>query len=147
MPPEMKPAHGRYGVALVEIALVLPVFLAVVGGLTALGRAASVTQALHDSARLGVRLAAAPGATNETIRSAVYEALATSTGLSAQDVTLTIHIEIAPGNESPEGEIAKTHPKDRIRVAINVPCERISWLSGLVFQGTPLRGESQICRE
>ena len=147
MPPETPPLHGRYGVALVEIALVLPVVLSVVGGLTALGRAASITQSLQDSARAGARLAAGPGASNDSVRTTVCEAIISSTGLSADDVTLSIAIEPAPGNDNPGGEIAQTHPKDRIHLAVEVPCERVSWLAGLVFQNAPLRAECRICRE
>lgn len=147
MPPETQPPHGRLGVALVEIALVLPVVLSVVGGLTALGRAASITQSLHDSVRVGARLAAAPGATNDSVRAAVCESLVDSTGLSADDTTLSIAIEPAPGNDNPAGEIGQAHPKDRIHLVVEVPCERVSWLAGLIFQHAPLRGECRICRE
>lgn len=147
MPPETQPPHRRLGIALVEIALVLPVVLSVVGGLTALGRAASITQSLQDSVRVGARLAAGPGATNDSVRTTVCETLADSTGLAAEDVTLSIAIDPAPGNDNPAGEIGQTHPKDRIHLVVEVPCERVSWLAGLIFQNAPLRGECRICRE
>jgi len=146
MLPETKPAHGRYGVALVEIALVLPVFLAVVGGLTALGRAASVMQSLHDAARLGSRLAAEPGATNAAVMSAVRASLQETAGLPAEKIDCRISIEPAPGNADPADDVALAHPKDQIRVVVQVPSGQVAWLTETVLQKAALSAESQIRR-
>lgn len=140
-------SHGRYGVALVEIALVLPFFLAVVGGVTALGRAAIVTQALHDAARAGTRQASQARATNESVRTATLDSLVESTALTGEDVSLQIRIAPASGNEDPSNEVSRSHPKDRIHVRIQLEAERVGWLARLALQGAPLTGESQVQRE
>lgn len=146
LPDETTPAataHGRFGVALVEIALVLPVFLAVVGGVSAFGRAAIVTQALHDAARAGTRHAAETGATNESVQTVVTASLAESTGIAAEGLAVEVLIEPAPGNADPANEIGRSHPKDQIHVRLRLPCEKAGWFAGLLLQGAPLTGESQ----
>lgn len=140
------PSHGRFGVALVEMALVLPIFLAIVGGVSAFGRAAIVTQALHDAARAGTRHAAEAGATNESVRTIVLESLAEATGMATDDVAVEILIEPAPGNADPANEIGRSHPKDEIHIRLRLPPDKAAWLMRLLLQETPLTGESQVRR-
>ena len=134
--------HGRFGVALVEVALVLPVFLAIVGGVSTFGRAAIVTQALHDAARVATHHAAEIGATNETVRRVALASLAESTGAEADGVDVDILIEPAPGNPDPANEVGRSHPKDQISVRLRLPCKNVGWFAGLLLQGTPLTAES-----
>lgn len=69
----------RSGVAALELALVLPIFLIAVFGILEFGRAMMVQQVLTNAAREGARRAVIPGATDAQVTSLVQNYLANTT--------------------------------------------------------------------
>ena len=81
----------RTGVAALELALVLPIFLIAVFGILEFGRAMMVQQILTNAAREGARRAVVPGATDEQVTTLVQNYLAkttVSTGMSTVNPSL-----------------------------------------------------------
>ena len=71
----MNRQHNRRGAAIVEMALVLPIFFGVVLGIVEFGRAMMVSQMVTNAAREGTRLAIIDGSTNTTVETWVEEFL------------------------------------------------------------------------
>jgi Flp pilus assembly protein TadG len=138
-----QPTHGRYGVAIVEVALILPVFLAFIGGIAEFGRAMCVTQILQDAARDGARVAAA-GSTNEQVRRTVSDQVASGARISSGAVQVQITVAPAPGNPDPGNDVEKASPKDLVRVDVTVPGAQAAWLAGQFLGDVTLRGQSEL---
>ena len=93
--------NRRRGAALVEMALVLPVFLTIVLGIIEFGRAMTISNLLANAAREGARLAVTAGTTNTEVTNAVKTFMNSATGVAAGDVTVTITVTAASGNPDP----------------------------------------------
>src|SRR5512134_4022081 len=91
----------RRGAALVETALVLPIFFMVVLGIIEFGRAMMVAQLLNNGAREGARLAIMTGSTNTEVDTAVRNFVASSVGVDPAKLTVTITVTPYPGNPDP----------------------------------------------
>lgn len=74
--------QGRRGTALVEMALVLPIFIAVTLGIVEFGRAMMVGQLITNAAREGARLGIIDGSTNAEVVTSVQQFLQQAAGRS-----------------------------------------------------------------
>lgn len=84
-----RPHSREAGQSLVELAIALPILLAVVVGIFEFGRAWNVRQVLTAAAREGARLAVIPDATQPEVEAEIDERL-TAAGLESGDVTTSI---------------------------------------------------------
>ena len=112
----------RKGAALVEFALVLPVFLLLIFGGLEMGRAVMVKHLLDDAARAGCRVASMQGATQNDVVSVVNQAL-TKAGISGHDVTVT---------PTPPSSADHLEP---VSVTISVPHSEVAWMPSPRFMG------------
>jgi Flp pilus assembly protein TadG len=78
---------GRHGAALVEFALVAPIFLLFVVGAAEFGRAIMVQEALTNASREGARVGILDGALTSDVTSAVNTYLS---GMSISNATTTV---------------------------------------------------------
>jgi len=146
MPTDVKPPQGRFGVALVEIAFVLPLVLSVVGGVVEFGRAISLQQTVEDAARFGARLAARPDADESNTRGAISSYLAQNAGIESGRAELTITVEPAAGHPA-ASTLQASLPKDLIRVVIRLPYSEGGWWAGQFVQGVTLTACHECRRE
>ena len=79
----MNRRNDRRGAALVEMALVLPIFFAVVLGIVEFGRAMMVSQMVTNAAREATRLGIIDGSTNSDVETWVEEFLNSSINVAA----------------------------------------------------------------
>jgi Flp pilus assembly protein TadG len=107
--------RDRRGAALVEFALVVPVFFLMVFGILEFGRAMMVEAALANAARAGARAAAMDGARVSDVTDAVNGSLSCA-GLP--DVTPTVAPN--PPSNAAAGQ--------NVTVTVKVPFSQISWL-------------------
>src|ERR1043165_1832558 len=77
----------RRGVAVVEFAIVAPVFFLMVIGFIEFGRALMVQQVLINASRVGARQASTTGATTTAVQTAVQSY---TTGVAVPGVTVTV---------------------------------------------------------
>lgn len=131
-------SHGepRRGAALVETALVLPIFMMIMVGIVEFGRAFMVANMLAESARHGARIAIVPGATNTSVESEVKTRVSELAHVRAADVTVAITIAPDPRNSNPNGVLSVSQKRDLVTVAIQVPFSKVNlvpieWLSGV----------------
>ena len=124
----------RRGVAVVEFAIVAPVFFLMVIGFIEFGRALMVQQVLINASRVGARQASTTGATSAQVQSAVQ---AYTAGVSVNGVVVTI-------TPDPASATAGT----AITVETKVPFSSVSWMKSAWFLGgKTLKATSQMRKE
>ncbi len=137
----------RRGAAVLEMALVLPIFFMVVLGIVEFGRAMMVGQMVTNAAREATRLAIVDGSTNSSVEDWIEEFLENSIGVDAADVTVTITVTAAPGNDDPNDEIGNAQSRDLVTVAVSVPFDEVSYLPGNYLDGKQLSAQSAMRHE
>ena len=137
----------RRGAAIVETAVVLPIFFMIVLGIVEFGRAMMVAQLLTNGAREGARLAALPDATNTSVETAVLDFVESSVGVSRSKVTVTISVTPASGNPNPGNVLANTRKRDLCEVKVDVPFAEIDYLPGKFLADRKLVGQCAMRRE
>lgn len=138
---------SRRGAAVLEMALVLPIFFMVVLGIVEFGRAMMVGQMVTNAAREATRLAIVDGSTNSAVETWVEEFLTSAVGVTAADVTVDITVTAAPGNDDPGGEIGNAQSRDLVQVAVSVPFDKVSYLPGNYLNGKQLSAQSAMRHE
>jgi Flp pilus assembly protein TadG len=137
----------RRGAAMVEMALVLPIFVTVVLGIVEFGRAMMVAQMCTNAAREGVRLAVLDSSTNAEVEQAVKDLMVSSAGVSAGNVTATITITPAAGNPNPGNNLSQAGTRDLVRVRVSVPFDQVAYVSGDWLAGKTLASEAAMRHE
>lgn len=120
----------RRGAASVEMAIVLPLFIAIVFGIVEFGRALMVNQILVNAAREGTRRAVIPGATDAEVNGAI-DGYMSSAGISGFVRTLEVNGTVASLTT------AKSH--DEIKITISVEHSKVAWgILNLIAPGRKL---------
>ena len=143
----MKRNHKRRGAAIVEIALVLPIFFAVVLGIVEFGRARMVSQMVTNCAREATRLAIIDGLTNSTVEAWVEEFLNDTINVTASDVTVTITVVAAPGNDDPLNQVGNAQARDLVTIKVSIPFDKVSYVPGSYLNGKNLSAQSSMRHE
>ncbi|MDA7950941.1 MAG: pilus assembly protein [Pirellulaceae bacterium] len=120
----------RHGAAVVEFAVVAPLFIMLVFGMIEYGRMAMVQQVLTNASRVGARRAVIDGATSSEIQTAVNDYLS-SAKISGATIT------VSPNDPS------SASYGDPISVSVSVDFSQVSWLpSPMYLGGTQLEGQA-----
>lgn len=143
----MNRRHDRRGAAIVEMALVLPIFFGVVLGIVEFGRAMMVSQMVTNAAREATRLAIIDGSTNNDVETWVEDFLNDSINVAASDVTVTITVDPAPGNDDPNDVLADAQARDLVTVDVSVPFDKVSYVPGSYLNGKNLSARSSMRHE
>ncbi len=139
--------HLRRGAALVEMALVLPVFLAIVMGIIEFGRGMWVCNMVTNAAREGARLAVLDCSTNAQVQQSITTFLTSSTGVAADDINVLIAISPAPGDPTPVTECSLCQTRDLIAVTVTLPFNSVALIPGSYLTGANLTGRSAMRHE
>jgi len=111
---------NRIGAAVVEFAIVVPIFFLFIFGIVEYGRMVMVQQILTNASREGARIAVLDGASSSSVTTAVTNYL---TGSSINGGTVTIN----PPNPSSAGF------GQGVTVTVSVPFSQVSWLPSPMF--------------
>ncbi|WP_166824716.1 TadE/TadG family type IV pilus assembly protein [Thalassoroseus pseudoceratinae] len=145
--PRTNEHESRRGTALVEMALVLPIFMMVTLGIVEFGRAMMVSQLVTNAAREGARQAIIDGSNNANVRSTIETFMQQSANVAAGDLVITITVTPAPGNTDPANQVANTSSGDLIQIMIDVPFNKVSFIPGNYLKDKHLRGMAAMRRE
>jgi Flp pilus assembly protein TadG len=127
--------RNRRGAAVVEFAVVAPVFFLLVFGIIEYGRMVMVQQLITNASREGARRAVLDGATTTEVTTVVGNYLA-SGGIHGATVTVTPNPPADAGYGAP------------VTVAVGIPFTNVSWLPTPMFLGnTTLSAQSIMRRE
>lgn len=149
--PRLQPAprsascsrDDRRGAALVEMALVLPIFCMVVFGIVEFGRAFMVGQLVTNAAREAVRQGVTGDYTNAQITADVKAFLLQSAKIQGSDATVTITVTPAAGNPPVAGnEVSNCTSKDLITVKVLVPFSKVSLIPASYLKTTNISGQA-----
>ncbi len=114
----------RLGAAVVEFAVVAPLFFLLVFGMVEFGRMVMIQQVITNASREGARKAVLDGATSSNVKSAVV------TYMTNGSVTIaTSNVTINPSDPT---TAAAGSP---VTVTISVPFNQVSWLPSPMFLG------------
>lgn len=142
-----QPASDRDGAALVETALVLPIFFMVVLGIIEFGRAMMVAQLLNNGAREGARVAIMPGSTNTEVQNTVLNFVSGAVGVAPEKVTVNITVTPAAGNPDPGNNVANANKRDLCTVVCEVAFTDVDYLPGKFLNGSKLVGQCAMRHE
>jgi len=110
----------RRGAAVVELAVVAPVFFLLVFGMIEFGRMVMVQQIITNGAREGARIAVLNGATTSQVKTAVSNYLS---GASVSGATTTV---------SPDPPSSATYGS-LVTVTVSIPFTSVSWTPSPFF--------------
>lgn len=110
---------ARRGAAVVEFAVVAPVFVLLILGIIEVGRALMVQQIITNASREGARRAIVEGVTADDVKTIVNDYLAATT------VSSGVTVDISPSTIG-----SKIGFGDPISVTVRVPYDAVSWLPG-----------------
>lgn len=143
----LPPNRSREGAAMVEMAVVLPVFVLLLLGVIEFGRGMMVSNMVVNAAREATRMAVLTGSTNTEVQTAVNNFLQQSLSVSGNDVTTTIAITPATGNPDPGNSLAAASSRDLITVTVQVPFSKVSLLPPSYMKTTLIKGQSAMRHE
>lgn len=139
--------RDRHGAAMVEMALVLPVFLLVTMGIIEFGRALWVANMVTNASREGTRMAILDGSSNTQVSSAVQEFLVSSLSVNPADIDVDIKITPAEGNPNPGNDCSVANARDLIEVKVTIPFNKVSLVPGDYLEDKPIVGRSAMRHE
>ena len=113
----------RHGAAAVELALLIPLILALLLGTWEAGRLIEVNQILDNAAREGGRRASTGALTNAQVRQEVLDYLQNA-GLPVANAVVTVQ-----NLTSPSTDVRDATQMDQIRVAITLPFNDVRWIA------------------
>lgn len=114
--------EARLGAVAVELAFMLPIFLALVLGIVEFGRAVMVRQVISNAAREGVRQGIIPGATVTQVTNACNAYLSEG-GISSTN--LVVQCRESDGTVVTDLNSVDSH--EGLQVFVSVPYNDISW--------------------
>lgn len=145
--PQSGTSRKRRGAALVEMAVVLPVFMMVILGIVEFGRAMMVSQLVTSAAREGARIGVVDGNANSDIESYVENFLSEAAGVSSEYITTTVTITPGPGSTTSGNEVGNAQARDMVKVEVAVPFDRVSYIPGDYLTGKNLRSSATMRHE
>lgn len=137
----------RSGAALVESALVLPIFFLVTLSVVEFGRAFMVSQLLTNSAREGARLAITAGVTNQEVVDSVTDQVANTVGVNAAQVNVGITITPYTGNPDPGNDLTQASKRDLCNITASVLYDDVSFVPMRFLAGVSLTGQAAMRHE
>ena len=139
--------NRRRGAALVEMALVLPVFVAVTLGIIEFGRAMMVSQLVTNAAREGARLGSFDGTTNAEVEEEIRSFLQGSANVGSGEVSIAITITPATGNPDPANDVSQANVRDEVNVTVSIPFGSVSFIDGNYLAGKNITGSATMRHE
>lgn len=135
---DVRSHQRRSGAALVEAALVLPVFFMAIVGIVEFGRGMMVTQLVTNTAREAARQAILDGSTNASVTNFAKTSLAGAASAEVDDVNVTISVSPAAGSAASGNQLNTTEAYDLITVDVAIPYDKISFFTGNYLGGKNL---------
>ena len=129
----------RRGAAVVEFAVVLPVFFLLVFGMIEFGRMVMVQQVLTNASREAARIGVLDGTTSEEVKTSVVNYL-TSASIPFDPATPGNSVTVTP---SPPSSAGFGEP---VTVTITLPFSQVSWLPSPMYLGATTLSATTVMR-
>lgn len=125
----------RKGAAVVEFALVAPVFILFVLGIVEFGRGMMVQQAMINATREGAREAALPEATKSSVKDVVTDFLE------------IMQIEVEANQITVTPDPATAFSNEQITVSVQVPYNDVAWVPGSYLRNLSFNASTKMRSE
>ena len=126
----------RRGAAIVEFALVAPVFLILITGVVELGRGIVVQQLLTNASREGARIGGYDTTTSTSTVTTAVNSYLTNVGISGATTTVSPN----PPSLASDGQ--------SVSVTVSIPFTKVSYLPAPFYMGgTTLQATTVMCRQ
>ena len=146
--PVRRQGGRRRGAALVEAAVVLPIFFLAILAMVEFGRAMMVGQLVTNAAREGARRAILYGSDEAEVRSHVTDFLQNAADVAPDHVTMTVRVEPGPDRSGPAPTgLGDAESGDRVRVRVEVPWDQAGWGTLRWLGGKSFRSEATMRHE
>jgi Flp pilus assembly protein TadG len=130
----------RRGAAVVEFAIVAPIFMLFVFGIIEYGRMVMVQQILTNASREGARVAVLEGSTGTDVVNAVVDYCdASRITVTEDDITILV--------SGSEADPSTAETGDPVTVQLQVAFRDVSWLPSPMYLGTSNLNASSIMRK
>jgi Flp pilus assembly protein TadG len=130
--------HRRPGAALVEFALVFPLFLVLLFALVEIGRGMMAVSLLTNAARSGCRLGILASSDNQDVESVVAQRIKDA-GLPPASVTITVN--------GAKQDVATAAENDDIKITVSVSFADVTWLPFMKWLDGRLTGQYALPHE
>lgn len=128
--------ESRRGAAIVEFALIAPLFLSIIAGIIELGRAIEVVQLLTNASREGARVGSFDSTKQSSTITTAVNAYLSNVGISGATTTVSPN----PPSAASNGQ--------SITVTVSIPFSKVTWLPTPFFLGgQSLQATSVMCRQ
>lgn len=126
----------RRGAAMVEFAVVAPVFLILITGIIELGRAIVVQQLLTNASREGARIGSYDTTNSSSTVTTAVNSYLSNVGISGATTTIT------------PGTLSSAKDGDSVSVKVSIPFSSVSYLpSPVYFSSTTLQATTVMLRQ
>lgn len=118
------------GVAMVEYAMIMPVFLLLFAGIIEFGRAVMVQQVITNAAREGARMAVRPGEDRTTVVSAVNNYLSgarVSASSNVVELEWSPDIAVSSPSWSTVSTLSSVPSQSAIRMSVSAQSNDVGW--------------------
>jgi len=131
-----QPESPRRGAAMVEFAVVAPVFLVMVIGILELGRAIVVQQLLTNASREGARIGGYDTTTTKSTVTSAVNSYLSNVGISGATTTVS------------PNDLSSAKDGDSVSVTVSIPFSTVSYLpSPVYFKSTSLQATTVMLRQ
>ena len=120
--------HSRQGAAVVELALVSPIWLTLLIGICEIGQALNADSILSAAARAACGTASIPGTANVDVISDA-KAVLSANGISTSSLSVTILINGSPG------DVSQAVQYSRISITVSIPTTQVVVVDLLTYLG------------
>lgn len=137
--------NKRQGTAVVELAIVLPIFLLLIFGMVELGRAFMVQHLLSEASRMGARKAIVEGASKSEIKDAVKNFCASTLGTAEKEID--VDIEVLKFDDDEHTNFSDAKSGDMCSVTVSIRFDKVSLLPAMFLKNSQLTNTSVMERE
>lgn len=138
--------ESRRGTAVVETAVVIPIFFMVVLGIAEFGRALMVSNMLTNAAREGARLSVIKGTTAQEVKDTVIAQVQSTVGVALGNNDVSVTVAPYTGNPNPNNEPANANTRDLCTVQVSVNYTAVAYVVRFLG-GAKLRGQAAMRHE
>lgn len=133
--PTRGPARTRQAAAVVEFALLMPFFMALVVGTFEMARGFMIKECLSDAAQKGCRKGALPGKASSDIQSEVDDIMADH-GITGYTITILVNGVAADASTATRF--------DQVGVKVSVPTSQVFWISTYFLSASSVESETVV---
>ena len=127
----------RKGMAVVELAIIVPVLVFLTIGMIEVARGLMVKEVLSNAARKGCRTAILPSGSTSSVTADVNQVLSDNT-INPNYATVTVMVN----GKVADASTAVQH--DQISVKVSIPVSQVAWITPFFLPGTDIESDAII---